>query len=124
MRDTDIPNHIRLSAFMASIPDHVYFKDRDSRFVWVGESLARSLGRSTREVVGLTDADFFDDTRARAYRRAELEILTTGTPVVDHVVEQSARAWSPIDSKMLSENGATVTAISKLRPPPPSVYKE
>jgi PAS domain S-box-containing protein len=89
MRDPEIPHHVWLAAFMASTPDHVYFKDRESRFVWVSESLARSLGRSAREVVGLTDADFFDETRAQTYREAEREILSTGTPVIDHVVQHT-----------------------------------
>src|ERR1700733_2477895 len=89
MRDADIHNHVWLSAFLASSPDHVYFKDRESRFVWVSESLARSLGRSAREVVGLTDADFFDEARARTFRDAELQILSTGTPVIDHIVQHT-----------------------------------
>src|SRR5258706_6398249 len=88
-RDAEIPHHVWLAAFMESTPDHVYFKDRESRFVWVSESLARSLGRSAREVAGLTDADFFDETRARTYREAEREILATGTPVIDQIVEHT-----------------------------------
>jgi two-component system sensor histidine kinase/response regulator len=89
MRDADIHNHVWLSAFLASSPDHVYFKDRESRFVWVSESLARSLGRSAREVVGLTDADFFDEARARTFRDAELQILSTGSAVIDHIVQHT-----------------------------------
>jgi len=89
MRETAIPHQILLSAFMASTPDHVYFKDRESRFVWVSESLAKSLGRRVDEVVGRTDADFFDETRARSYREAEVEILRTGAPVVDDVVRHT-----------------------------------
>ena len=46
MKETAISHQILLSAFMASTPDHVYFKDRDSRFVWVSDSLAKSLGRA------------------------------------------------------------------------------
>src|ERR1700728_1804446 len=89
MQDAEIPNHVWLSAYMASTPDHVYFKDRESRFVWVSESLARSLGRSAREVVGLRDADFFGEARAQAYRDAELDILSTGTPVIDQVTQHT-----------------------------------
>jgi len=86
MKETAISHQILLSAFMASTPDHVYFKDRDSRFVWVSDSLAKSLGRSVEEVVGRTDGDFFDEERARSFREAELEILNTGNPIVDRVV--------------------------------------
>lgn len=81
-----ISHDILLSAFMASTPDHVYFKDLESRFVWVSESLARSFGRRVEDIVGRTDADFFDAERARAYRAAELEIVRTGQAIVDQVV--------------------------------------
>src|SRR4029077_7001370 len=81
-----ISHDILLSAFMASTPDHVYFKDLDSRFVWVSESLARSFGRRVEDIVGRTDADFFDAERARVYREAELEIVRTGRAIVDQVV--------------------------------------
>ena len=43
MKTTEIPHHILLSAFMASTPDHVYFKDLESRFVSGSDSLARSF---------------------------------------------------------------------------------
>src|SRR3984957_7484815 len=87
--DTGIPNDVWLAAYLASTPDHVYFKDREFRFVWVSDSLARSLGRVPEEIIGRTDADFFGADRARSYRIAECEIINTGKPVVDHIVEHS-----------------------------------
>src|SRR5580658_1652869 len=87
MWDKAIPTDVWLSAYMASTPDHVYFKDCDSRFVWVSDSLARSLGKTAQEVVGLTDADFFDAARASIFRDAERDIMRTGEPVIDRVVE-------------------------------------
>jgi two-component system sensor histidine kinase/response regulator len=86
VKDAGISHQVLLSAFMASTPDHVYFKDLDSRFVWVSESLAKSLGRRIDEVVGKTDRDFFDEARARSYRDSELHIVRTGEPVIDRVV--------------------------------------
>lgn len=80
-----------VSAFMATIPDHVYFKDRESRFVSVSLSLARSLGCSVEDVLGKTDFDFFDEAQARAYREAELKIMSTGKARIDHVVQHT---WS------------------------------
>jgi len=88
--DTGIPNDVWLAAYLASTPDHVYFKDREFRFVWVSDSLARSLGRVPEEIIGRTDADFFGADRARSYRIAECEIINTGKPIVDHIVEH---AW-------------------------------
>jgi len=72
---------------MASTPDHIYVKDCDSRFVWVSASLARSFGCAPEDIISRTDADFFDAERASAYRAVEVEMMRTGTPVLDKVVE-------------------------------------
>jgi PAS domain S-box-containing protein len=82
-----IPHHVMLSALMSHTPDHVYFKDTESRFVWVSDSLARSLGCRTEEVIGRTDVDFFDTERARAFRETEVDILSTGNPVIDRIIK-------------------------------------
>jgi len=82
-----IPYELMLAALMWHMPDHVYFKDTESRFVWVSDSLARSLGCRTEEVIGRTDGDFFEAERARSYRAAELDILSTGKPVIDRIVK-------------------------------------
>ena len=76
-----------LAALMASTPDHIYVKDRDSRFVWVSASLARSFGCTPGDIIGRTDADFFDAQRAGAYRTVELDMMSTGIPVLDKIVE-------------------------------------
>jgi len=80
-----------VSAFMANIPDHVYFKDRESRFLSVSSSVAQLFGCSVEEVIGKTDFDFFDATHAQAYRDTELQVMESGEALIDHVVKL---AWS------------------------------
>lgn len=46
------------AALMAQPPDHIYFKDLASRFVWLSDSLARSLGRMEQNI-GRPDENFF-----------------------------------------------------------------
>jgi PAS domain S-box-containing protein len=87
MMSPSIPDTTLIAAFMADIPDHIYFKNRDSRFVWVNLALAQSLGRPIDEIIGKTDFDFFDDVKAKAFREAELEVMDTGVPLVDRIVE-------------------------------------
>ena len=84
-----IPDALLLSEYLLSTPDHVYFKDVRSRFLWVSASLARSLNCTVSDVVGRTDAEFFDAEKARCYREAEVRIMTTGEPRIDCVVEHS-----------------------------------
>lgn len=72
-----------LETFLSATPDHVYFKDTESRFTRVSASFARWVGHSDpNEVLGLTDADFFASAHASAARSDELRVMRTGEPIV------------------------------------------
>src|SRR5580704_6863757 len=86
MSQNAITDQVLLSTFEATSPDHIYVKDLESRFVWVSESLARSLNCSPSQVLGKTDADFFAEDKARVYREAELELMRSGRPIENHTV--------------------------------------
>jgi two-component system, sensor histidine kinase and response regulator len=108
-----IANEVWLVAYMASTPDHVYFKDRDSRFVWVSNSLAQSLGRKPAEIIGRSDADFFDEARAGTFRAAEVTLMNTDRAIIDQVVEHTWPdghiTWSlNVAMPVRDESGATV----------------
>src|SRR5580692_7548764 len=108
-----LPDEMLVAAFMASVPDHVYFKDRDSRFLSVSLSLARSFGVSVEDIIGKTDFDFFDEAQARGYRERELAIMTSGEAVVDqeikHVWADGRVSWSlNIAMPMRNPNGDVV----------------
>jgi diguanylate cyclase (GGDEF)-like protein/PAS domain S-box-containing protein len=73
-----------LHAFLKYIPDGVYFKDRDSRFVLISRSLALRFGlNDPAEAVGKTDFDMFGPEHARQAFADEQEIIRTGQPVVE-----------------------------------------
>ena len=73
----------RLIALMDTIPDHIYFKDADSRFSMISTALARSFGLDDPDgAVGKTDADFFSEEHARNALEDEWEIMRSGQPVV------------------------------------------
>ena len=72
-----------VSAFLDNIPDRVFFKDRDSRFIAASRSLVRHLGKTEfSEIVGRTDFDFFGEAHARATYADEQRILATGDPIL------------------------------------------
>jgi PAS domain S-box-containing protein len=72
-----------LRAMLDYLPDSVYFKDRNSRFITVSRSLAIRLGLSRPEdAVGKTDADFFGAEHAKVAYEDEQRIIRTGQPVV------------------------------------------
>jgi sigma-B regulation protein RsbU (phosphoserine phosphatase) len=72
-----------LRLLMDSIPDHIYFKDRQSRFVRNNPAHARALGAASSEAcVGKTDKDFFTDEHADRALRDEKRIMETGMPMI------------------------------------------
>jgi serine/threonine-protein kinase len=72
-----------LHSLMDTVPDKIYFKDRDSRFLRVNKELAEQFGLSNpAEALGKTDADFFTAEHAVQARTDECEILRTGQPIV------------------------------------------
>jgi PAS domain S-box-containing protein len=72
-----------LETFLQTTPDHVYFKDLDSRFTRISLALARWMGlTSADEAVGRSDADFFAREHAARARRDEERIMRTGEPSI------------------------------------------
>ena len=72
-----------LRSLMNNIPDSIYFKDTESRFIRVNKGLADWHGVSDpAEVVGKTDFDFFTEQHARKSYADEQRILETGQPLV------------------------------------------
>jgi phosphoserine phosphatase RsbU/P len=73
-----------LKTLMDNLPDHIYFKDRESRFIAVNRAMAALFGlEDPAEVLGKTDADLFASEHAQAALRDEQEILRTGQPLVN-----------------------------------------
>jgi PAS domain S-box-containing protein len=71
-----------LQIFMDNIPDLVYFKDAESRFVRINQAQARFLGvKEPQDAIGKTDLDFQNPKLARELLMQEKEIMETGQPV-------------------------------------------
>jgi PAS domain S-box-containing protein len=70
-----------LQALMDYMPDHIYFKDTQSRFIRSSRSQATMLGLSDpSEAIGKTDFDFFP--QAAQFFAQEQEVIRTGKPIV------------------------------------------
>ena len=73
-----------MNALMDNIPDHIYFKDKDSRFTRISKEQALSYGiNDTSLVLGKTDFDFFNEEHAREAFEDEMKIIRTGKPIVN-----------------------------------------
>ena len=80
-----IPNleNLLLGAFMESIPDHIYFKDLQSRFLAVSKAKADRYGKRPDDFIGKTDFDFFTDEHANDAFTDEQTIINTGQPILN-----------------------------------------
>jgi diguanylate cyclase (GGDEF)-like protein/PAS domain S-box-containing protein len=73
-----------LHTFLETTPDHVYFKDSNSKFTEISRSLAEWMGlKEPADAVGKSDFDFFDHEHAQQAFDDEMEIIRTGQPLVD-----------------------------------------
>lgn len=68
-----------MHTLMDNLPDHIYFKDRESRFIRINKSMAKFLGLNDPEqAVGKTDGDFFTSEHAQQAYDDEQNIIRTG----------------------------------------------
>jgi len=73
-----------LTTLMDHIPDNIYFKDRESRFIAVNRAMARLFGKEDpTELLGKTDLDVFSADHAFRAMEDERRIVETGEPVVN-----------------------------------------
>lgn len=77
-----------LQALMQNIPDAIYFKDTDSRFVRVSKNCHLEGMTKPEDAIGKTDFDFFAKEHAKDSFEDEQEIIRTGVPVVDKVEKE------------------------------------
>jgi PAS domain S-box-containing protein len=75
-----------LQIFLDNIPDTVYFKDRDSKFVRVNSAQARFLGLdSPADAIGRTDLDFQPPEMAKMFLEEERRMVETGEEIINRI---------------------------------------
>lgn len=68
-----------LRTLMDNLPDHIYFKDKESRFIRINKEHANVFNlKDPIEAMGLTDFDFFTNEHAQQAFEDEQNIIRTG----------------------------------------------
>jgi PAS domain S-box-containing protein len=75
----------RLRALIDNIPDLMYVKDRESRFLIANAHAAQIMGaNSVEELIGKTAFDFLPREFATAFYAGEQEVMRSGQPLYNH----------------------------------------
>ena len=79
-----------LNSLLNTAPDHIYFKDKKSRFIKVSKSLADWFNaKGVDGLMGKTDFDFFTEEHARPAYEDEQEMMKTGKPIEGKVEKET-----------------------------------
>ncbi len=97
--------HDLLDTLMNNIPDSIYFKDEENRFIMVNKAKAAHSGVTPDEMVGKTDFDFLSEEEARQASEDDTRIMQTGHPVINKVEK--------ITHKNSSERWVSVTKVPR-----------
>jgi PAS domain S-box-containing protein len=74
-----------LRTLIDNLPDVIYVKDTESRFLVANIAEARLMGAATpEELLGKSDADYFPAELATKYRADEQVILQSGQPLLNY----------------------------------------
>lgn len=73
-----------LRTLIDNLPDHIYVKDTESRFVVCNRTCARNMAHTTPDnVVGKTDFDFYPRKMAQQFYADERRVIETGEPIIN-----------------------------------------
>jgi len=78
-----IYEHGLFKTLMDNIPDSLYFKDEQSRFVLVNKAKASHSNVSPEEMIGKTDFDFLSEDQARKIFIDDQSIMQSGKPIIN-----------------------------------------
>ena len=84
-------------ALMDNMPDAIYFKDSESRFIRVSRVSCPGLGiKDPEEAIGMTDFDFAPKELAEQFYADDQMIMKTGKPVIgkeEMMVNKVGKTW-------------------------------
>jgi PAS domain S-box-containing protein len=110
-----------LHHFFSAIPDLLVLKDRDLVFQAVNPAFCRYLGKPAAAIIGKTDFDLFPPAEAEIYRRDDLRVIESGTPLVqdEEVTGAGGRGWLQVSKTPVFDEtgqpGGVLCAVRDIR---------
>jgi PAS domain S-box-containing protein len=101
----------RYRTLVENIPQKIFMKDRNYRWISINENLARDLGCRPEEVVGKMDTDLFTPELAAKYHADDVRIMETGQTeeLEERYFQEGKETWvSTIKTPVRGANGEIV----------------
>ena len=80
-----VDQYYLLQTLMDNIPDNIYIKDKENRFIMVNKIFADFINKKPEDFIGKTDLDFFPKDRVKEYSKDENRVMKSGKPIIDKV---------------------------------------
>ncbi|MCW0000318.1 EAL domain-containing protein [Pararhizobium sp. YC-54] len=108
--------HYWLETMINHIPDYIYAKDLDGRFLVANQATATENGfREAHEIVGKTDYDIHTLDNARHFEQAERRVIETGEPMFGieerNAVSKDERWLMTSKVPLRDKQGATIGLV-------------
>ena len=85
--------HDLFTVLMENIPDRIYFKDINSKFVLVNRAQSSNFNLTDpSEAIGLCDHDFFDKKHADQALKDEQKIVKTKKPMISKIEREKIQS--------------------------------
>ncbi len=106
-----------LRSLLDDVPDYIYFKDTECRFIRISRALARFMGiDSPEEAVGKSDFDLMPADHARKSYDDEQRVIRTGEPMlnaVEKIVSENGQVFwhRSTKARLVDEDGRTMGLV-------------
>ena len=103
-----------VNSLLSNTPDHIYFKDLESRFIRMSKAQADRFNLpNPADAIGKTDFDFFTSEHAERAYNDEQNIIKTGIPIINKEEKETwadgSETWvSTTKQLLLDREGNTI----------------
>jgi len=104
----------RNRTLLASLPQRVFFKDRNSVFITVNSLFASDFGQRPEELMGKSDADLFPAEFAEKYRADDQEVMEGRAVRVleeENVVDGEVRIVEVVKAPVIDDSGDVIGVL-------------
>lgn len=104
-----------LRTLIDNMPDNIFVKDTQSRFVIANIAVARLMGTTPEGLLGKTDFDFYPQELAKKYYADSQNVIRTGKPIVGQeepsVDPEGNRKWYSTTKVPLRDSSGKIVGI-------------